>query len=465
MSHNLSRREILKTTAAGAVGLAAGLAPGAILASAPSQDVVQLRFSENEARWTPVVEAFAELFPGTEVEFLNISGIDHEEVAAKILSLLASGQPLDAGYAATEATVLYAGQGVASSLTDRVLDAQDELAEYFADMAPILPETMLWEGNIYELPARFNAPNMYFNTNLLEKAGLEMPGADWTRDDFDEMCTALTNVGGEETFGYSWVNRLWGSWGPWYFVNDTNFLTEERSPGGEWFWETFYADSDNVAHRGGGFRWPAPNANHPNMVEALEYVVSLTEQGKAPGISMGGGAELQGIFVGDKLGMTPAGGFWAGGLINAGMEKGMFDVQFWPVWKSQRHQLGVGGRWIFTGSQNPDRMWELLKFSIRTESMLMFKDMFRPLMRTTPVRRSMANAEAYAPSGPANWHVFYDTVDRPDTGPIPAPPEANAVTGIHTRYTGLALSGELSPQDALDQAQAELVTLFARTRA
>ena len=124
---------------------------------------------------------------------------------------------------------------------------------------------------------------MYFNTNLLEKAGLEMPGADWTRDDFDEMCTALTNVGGEETFGYSWVNRLWGSWGPWYFVNDTNFLTEERSPGGEWFWETFYADSDNVAHRGGGFRWPAPNANHPNMVEALEYVVSLTEQGKAPG--------------------------------------------------------------------------------------------------------------------------------------------------------------------------------------
>jgi len=76
----------------------------------------------------------------------------------------------------------------------------------------------------------------------------------------------------------------------------------------------------------------------------------------------------------------------------------------------------------------------------------------------------MANAEAYEPSGPANWHVFYDTVDRPDTGPIPAPPEANAVTSVHTRFTGLALSGELSPQDALDQAQAELEALFARTR-
>ena len=73
---------------------------------------------------------------------------------------------------------------------------------------------------------------------------------------------------------------------------------------------------------------------------------------------MGGGSSLQGLYVSDKLAMTPAGGFWAGGLINAGMEKGTFDVQFWPQWKSQRHQLGVGGNWIFTGSPNPDAMFE-----------------------------------------------------------------------------------------------------------
>ena len=29
-----------------------------------------------------------------------------------------------------------------------------------------------------------NAPNMYFNLNVLEKAGLEVPPADWTKDDF-----------------------------------------------------------------------------------------------------------------------------------------------------------------------------------------------------------------------------------------------------------------------------------------
>ena len=461
MDHKLSRRDMLKGTAAGAVGLIAGLTPAAV----PAQDVVTLRFQQNEARFTPVFENFNEIVPGTEVEFLNITGIDHEEVASKILNMLAAGQPLDAGYAATEATVLYAGQGVAASLTERVLDAQEELADYYADMAPICPETMLWEGNIYQLPDSCNAPNMFFNMNLLEKAGLDRPPADWTKDDFHEYAVATTGLDGEETFGYAWVNRLWGSWGPWYFVNGSNFLTEDRSPGGEWFWETFYADNDDVAHRGGGFRWPEPSANDPATVEALEYVTSLTNEGIAPGIEMGGGASLVGLFVSDKIAMTPMGGFGAGYLVNNGMEKGQFDAQFWPHWKSQRHQLGVGGNWIFTGSPNADRMWEFLKFSIQVEQLLSQAGRYRPLMTTTPVRRSMAIAEAYEPTGPANWSVFYETLDRPDTAPIPAPPEANAVTNIHTRFTGLALSGELTPQEAMDQAQAELEALFARTRA
>ena len=93
MNQKLSRRDMLKGTAAGAVGLVAGLTPS----MAPAQDTVILHFHQNEARWTPVVENFNELFPGTEVEFINVTGIDDEEVASKTLTLLASGQPLDAG--------------------------------------------------------------------------------------------------------------------------------------------------------------------------------------------------------------------------------------------------------------------------------------------------------------------------------------------------------------------------------
>lgn len=461
MSEKMSRRELLKLAAAGAAALGSGLVPAIRIFAAPAgQDTIILRFQENEQQYENVVAAFKEKFPNVNIEFVNVTGLDHAEVATKILSQLAAGQPVDIGYAATEATQLYAGEGLALPLTQRVMDSKEELAEYFSDVSPVLTETMLFEGDLYQLPRDFNAANMYFNVALLEQAGLSVPDAEWTKEDFYEYAKAMTGIDG--SFGYGWTNRLWGSWTPWFFVNDTNLLTEERAPGGEWLWENFYAGDPNAEGRGGGWRWPAPQANNPEMVEALEFVVSLTQEGLTPEASLGTGETLQGFFTSNKLGMTPAGGFWSGGLINAGMEPGSFDVQFWPKWASQRHQLGVGAAWILNGTQYEDQAWDFVKFTTAREIMELV-GFFADLTLTTPVRRSMNNEARYSKSGPANWHVFYDTLDqRSDTGPIPAPVFSIELTNIYTRFTGLAITGEQSPKDALDNMQAELESLYAR---
>jgi ABC-type glycerol-3-phosphate transport system substrate-binding protein len=461
MTQKLSRRDLLKLSAMSAAALGAGLVP--VVRIFAQGDAVTLRFQENEEEYAEVVAAFKEEFPNINIEFVNVTGIDHAEVASKILAQLAAGQPVDVGYAATEATQLYAGEGLALSLTQFVMDSKEELAEYFADVSPVLTETMLYEGDLYQLPRDFNAANMYFNVQLLEEAGLEVPGEEWTKDDFLEYAKAMTGISeGKDSFGYGWTNRLWGSWTPWFFVNDTNMLTEERAPGGEWLWENFYAGDPNAEGRGGGWRWPAPQANNPKMVEALEFVVSLTQQGLTPAIGMGTGETLQGFFTSGKLGMTPAGGFWSGGLINAGMEKGSFDVQFWPKWASQRHQLGVGAAWLLNGGGKESQAWEFVKFSSQREVMEMI-GFFGELTRTTPVRRSMNNEQRYSKSGPANWHVFYDTLDkRSDTGPIPAPVFSIELTNIYTRFTSLATNGDMTPKDSLDGMQAELEALYAR---
>ncbi len=461
MTNKISRREMLKLTAASAVAMSTGLVSRTrVFAAPPGQETVTLRFQENEQYYAQVVDAFKQEFPNVNIEYVTVTGIDHAEVASKILSQVAAGTPVDIGYAATEATHLYAGEGLALPLTQRTLDSKEELAEYFADVSPVLTETFLYEGDLYQLPRDFNAANMYFNTELLGKAGLEMPPAEWTKDDFVEYARAMTGIDG--SYGYGWTNRLWGSWTPWFFVNNTNILVEERAPGGEWMWDTFYADDPKAEGRGGGWRWPAPQANNPDMVETLEFVVSLTQDGLTPAVEMGTGETLQGFFTSGKLGMTPAGGFWSGGLINTGMTKGSFDVQFWPAWKSQRHQLGVGAAWILNGTQYEDEAWEFVKFTTKKEIMEIC-GLFNPLTITTPVRRSMNNEERYSVSGPANWHVFYDTLDeRPDTGPIPAPVFSIEMTDIYTRFTSLAVNGEMSPKDALDAMQAELEALYAR---
>ncbi|MCU0513517.1 MAG: extracellular solute-binding protein [Anaerolineae bacterium] len=461
MSGKLSRRNLLKLTAVSAAALGANLVP--VMRIFAQGNPVTLRFQENAENYAAVVAAFNEQFPNITIEFVNVTGVDHAEIASKILSQLAAGQPVNIGYAATEATQLYAGEGLAMPLTQRALADQATLAEYFADVSPTLIEGMMYEGDLYQLPRDFNAAHIYFNKALLAEAGLEVPGDEWTKDDFVEYARAMTGIGGGDSFGYGWTNRLWGSWTPWFFVNDTNLLAEERAPGGEAIWDTFYAGDPLAEGRGGGWRWPAPQANNPKMVEALDFVVSLTTDGLTPAVEIGGGDRLQGFFTSGKLGMTIAGGFWAGALINAGMEPGSFEVQFWPKWVSQRHQFGTGGAWILqgAGTEAEDASWEFVKFNAARDIMLLIPWMANA--STTPVRRSINTPEYWGQTGLENGHVFYDALDqRPDTAPIPAPVFSIEMTNIYTRYTSLATSGEQTPQAALDGMQAELEQLYAR---
>jgi len=302
----LSRREMIQASAA---TVAAVALPGSVaLASAPSQDNITLRLQADPRDYQEVIDAYAGVAPNVTVEPVSVTGIDHAEVATKILASLAAGTPVDIGFAATEATQLYAGEGLAMGMKDRLLDQADDLMEYFSDVSPVLVETDFYEGDLYQLPRDFNAANMWLNTKLVGEAGLEMPGEEWTKDDFNEYAKALTGLGPEgDSFGFAWNNGLWGGWLPWIFVNGSNLLSEERVGGGEWLWDTFYADDPNAAGRGGGFRWPEPQANNAANVEALEHVVALTRDGYAPSVERGFAENLSGFSRPTRLACTLAG--------------------------------------------------------------------------------------------------------------------------------------------------------------
>lgn len=471
-----SRRSFLRFTGAGLGTLAlAACAPAAQPAAStstsagattPAAERILLRIQGSAEYETPTAEKFMELHPEVAVEFISVTGIDHEEVASKLLSMVAAGEAVDGGHACTEATQLYAGQGLSVSLDEYVQRDGESLQEYFDDVHPSFFEAMFYEGSIYQLARDFNAANMYYNTALVAEAGFDPPAAEWTKEDFYDIAKATTvkNASGEtEVFGYGWINRLWGSWMPWIFVNGGNLFEEERAPGGEWFWDSYYGDDPAGQNRSGGFRWRNPMANQAANVEALEFMVQLTDEGISPIPEMGGGSTLQGFFTSGKLAMTPAGGFWAGGMFNAGMPKDAFDVQLFPAWKGQRHQFGVCAKFMFDESQNKDWMWEYMKYEVSLEGM-QASGYFNPHIITTPCRRSMCNEAAFAETGPANWPTFYDTLDKhPDTAPIPAPPIANPMTTLFTSYTSRAMNKELTPQAALDGLQGELEQLIARS--
>jgi ABC-type glycerol-3-phosphate transport system substrate-binding protein len=396
---------------------------------------------------------FEEAHPGVTVKFSGTTGTDWNDYFSKLLTQIAAGNTPDIASVATEGLQLFAAKGLANPLDDYVKRDANELKPYFADVHPALVEAMMYQGNLYELPTDFNAGNMFYNTGLFSGAGVERPADDWTVDDFYNIAKKISAKGGNVA-GFNWVVRLWGSWTSFMYANGGNLLTEGKWDGGDWLWNTFYPNNPAAAGRKGGWRWGDPTANSTPVVEALDYMVQLHKEGLSPNPDVGGGTTLQNLFASNKIGMSIGGGFWAGGLHNAGMAPGTFDVQYFPKWKTQRHLFGTGGMGIFKASKNKDLAWEFLKYMLSPESLMLLA----PGNVTTRPRKSMMTADKYTTTGPKHWQVFYDTLTRfDDTAPIPAPPYYNALANALNKRTTQAMSTG-NAKAALDGLQSDLET-------
>ncbi len=404
---------------------------------------------------------FISKFPDVDLQFIPLTGADHEERISKTLAQIAAGQQIDLYYVATEGVQLFAGAGYIQSLDRWVKRDAHQLKDYFSDVASTFINSMMYEGSLYQLPYGFNAANIYINTKLFKENGIDYPDYNWTKDEFYNIAKKITKKSGNRTdiFGYGWTNRLWGSWMPWIFNNEGNLYSESVSPNSDfskWFWKNFYSDDIGAKEYAGGPRWEEPTANTDNVIEALEFMKQLYDEGITPALQLGGGESLTGFYASNKLAMTPAGGFWAGGLHNQGMPADAFDVCFFPKWKSQRHQYGAGGYIMLDKCKNKDLAWEFIKHSTSYE----FATHRMMGNTTTPIRRSMMNALRYSYTGPKNWEIFYDTLDRfPTSAPIPAPPCANPMTRSFTKHTSLAMEGSVSPKKAMSNLQRDLVRI------
>src|SRR5699024_9180655 len=184
----------------------------------------------------------------------------------------------------------------------------------------------------------------------------------------------------------------------------------------------------------------------------------LVEQGLAVRPEQGGGNTLVGLFASGRIGTTPAGGYWVQGLAEGGMRPEQYDVQFFPKWRTQRHQFGGAGYAVMKTTEKADQAWEWIKFTSTKRAM----ELAFPTPATTPTRRSMST-DAFYTDGPEHWRRVYETPDRfPTSGPIPAPPQQAAVGTALIRNVSTALSG--GPDEvarSLDSLDRELRSVVA----
>ena len=415
-----------------------------------SLSIAILGTNQDAAARQSLVDAFTARHPDISVRLQAIQGTDWADFFAKILTMVAAGTPPDVCVVATEGAQLFA-ERLAEPLDEFIKRDAAQVQDYFDDVHPSLIEAFMYKGSFYQMPIDFNAANMYFNTEAMRRAGVPYPAADWTHQDFLTMARQMRQAAGSGFVPFYWTNRLWGGIVPWLYINDTSFLTETKSPGGEWLWDRFYPD-----HKGaysGGFLWEGSNASDPRVAESFEFVRALVEEGLGTSPAQGGGNELVGQFSGGSIGMTPAGGFWVQGLSEAGLTPQDYDVAYFPKWRTQRHQFGAAGYAILKTSERKDEAWEWVKFCTSREGM----QLAFPSPNTTPTRRSMCNEALYSQKGPAHWKVFYDTLDQLPCAPIPAPPQQAAVeTALIKNVLGAVTGSAAELPAALERLDEDL---------
>lgn len=415
-----------------------------------SLSIAILGTNQDAAARQSLVDAFTARHPDISVRLQAIQGTDWADFFAKILTMVAAGTPPDVCVVATEGAQLFA-ERLAEPLDEFIKRDAAQVQDYFDDVHPSLIEAFMYKGSFYQMPIDFNAANMYFNTGAMQRAGVSYPAADWTHEDFLTMARQMRQAAGSGFVPFYWTNRLWGGIVPWLYINDTSFLTETKSPGGEWLWDRFYPD-----HKGeysGGFLWEGSNASDPKVAESFEFVRALVEEGLGTSPAQGGGNELVGQFSGGSIGMTPAGGFWVQGLSEAGLTPQDYDVAYFPKWRTQRHQFGAAGYAILKTSERKDEAWEWVKFCTSREGM----QLAFPSPNTTPTRRSMCNEALYSQKGPAHWKVFYDTLDQLPCAPIPAPPQQAAVeTALIKNVLGAVTGSAAALPAALERLDEDL---------
>ncbi len=452
----LTRRGLLAgAVGVGSLALLGGQWPRLTGADIPgrhddSLSIAILGTNQDAAARQSLVDAFTARHPDISVRLQAIQGTDWADFFAKILTMVAAGTPPDVCVVATEGAQLFA-ERLAEPLDEFIKRDAAQVQDYFDDVHPSLIEAFMYKGSFYQMPIDFNAANMYFNTEAMRRAGVPYPAADWTHQDFLTMARQMRRAAGSGFVPFYWTNRLWGGIVPWLYINDTSFLTETKSPGGEWLWDRFYPD-----HKGaysGGFLWEGSNASDPKVAESFEFVRALVEEGLGTSPAQGGGNELVGQFSGGSIGMTPAGGFWVQGLSEAGLTPQDYDVAYFPKWRTQRHQFGAAGYAILKTSERKDEAWEWVKFCTSREGM----QLAFPSPNTTPTRRSMCNEALYSQKGPAHWKVFYDTLDQLPCAPIPAPPQQAAVeTALIKNVLGAVTGSAAELPAALERLDEDL---------
>lgn len=315
------------------------------------------------------------------------------------------------------------------------IDGEDENIE--DRFYPQLWDTVVYEDEAYGLPFNTDTHVLFYNKDLFEEAGLDPNSPPETWEELEEYARALEVQDGDnwERFGFY---PLWNLGTDIWAINADN--------GRSWFDE-----EENVT------------INTPEKVAALEWITDWQEHYGETNINAYEAEFGSGVtdpFISGLLAMRGQNINYYTDLRENAPDDFNFGVAPLPEYEEGSGNWSWGGGFVLEipyGAEHPEESYEFMEYATSTEVQERFGLNSFDIMANKEANENLVEHPELDEEGQMIYELadknFEDTVITPV--PLAAPDYLSLVNGPLDE----ALLGNLTPQEALDQAQESVENL------
>jgi len=354
---------------------------------------------------TKVIAAFEQAHPGIKIE---AQAVPYDAFHKKLLTAIAGGQAPDVIRADIIWVPEFADMGALVPLDS----AMSDFSSYSGKVFPGPLSTNSFKGHYYGLPLDTNTRVLLWNKTMYQQAGVDGPPK--TVDEFTADVAKMSN--GRDKFGYAE-----GGTGGW------NFLP--------WLWTFGGSVTDSAVSKATGY------LNGPDSVAALQWFVNLYKNHQQ-GPSVLGGDPHTDVGYAKDVYANVLDGPWMVPIFKDQYPNKEVALTPVPAGKGGSSSV-VGGEDIvlFQESQHKKEAQDFIRFMLSRQTQVTMGNIGQ-----MPVLSELAGSSEL----PAYFSVFQEQLKTAKARtPSPAWPKIDEAIG--TAVT-LALKGQASPQQALDQA-------------
>jgi multiple sugar transport system substrate-binding protein len=266
--------------------------------------------------------------PDLELEYIQVG----KGYADKVMTMIAGGGDLpDVMMLAMDKVPFFADRGAIQNLDQFITE------DYKSDLYPFVLDALTYNDSVYAVARDVTPKVMFLNVDLFEEAGIEVPGENWTWEDFRSISAELSKV------DESGQPLQWGFYFPKYSDGFAHWLMQNE--GG-----LVVADGSASA------------MDTPESIEAINFLRDMIlEDGSVPTESQAQQFGTSGTapFIAGKVAMFAGGLSTTVSLNDAGIN---YTVLPLPAGKQSLNTAFVNAWTIPTGAKNPELSWRVMEY-------------------------------------------------------------------------------------------------------